>query len=39
MDKMDEVLLGGETVVNRRKQSPVRGDNEVNITVDDFNNT
>ena len=39
-DKMDDdVLLGGETVVNRRKQSRARRENEVGITVDDFNNT
>lgn len=39
MEEMDEVLLAGETVVNRRKQSRKRGHNEVNITLDVFNNT
>lgn len=39
MDEMNEVLLAGETVVNRRKQSRKRKDSEVNITVDDFNYT
>jgi len=37
MDVMDAVA--GQTVVNRRKQSPKGRDNEVNITVDDFNYT
>ena len=39
MEEMDEVLLAGETVVNRRKQSRKRKHNEVNITFNDFNNT
>ena len=36
---MDEVLLAGEAVINRRKQSRKRRENEVNITFNDFNNT
>ena len=40
-EEMNEVLPPGESVVNRRKQSPTikREDDEVNITVNDFNNT
>ena len=39
MDVMDEAAVAAQTVVNRRKQDPKGRDNEVNITVDDFNYT